>query len=198
MLPWIGDNEASLKKVEALVKDGKGKYYIHCYLGKDRVNVVKNLIVRLSGKITPAGEESVRTFETAGAFERGELYRLDSGVYVTPYPTDEEFLSFFLAGHVKTVVNIMDSSVVEAKPWVRKEAAALKQNAIVFKLITVHANANNKEIGKLMDSVRLLPRPLVVHHWNTTCPESVLFRRAYYERTKSQQVNLATKNPVVF
>jgi protein tyrosine phosphatase (PTP) superfamily phosphohydrolase (DUF442 family) len=198
MLPWIGDNEASLKTIADIVKNGKGKYYIHCYLGKDRVNVVKNLIVRLSGSINGATEESQRTFEGAGAFERGELYRIDTGVYVTPYPTDEEFLSFFLAGHVKTVINIMDSTANDAKPWVTKEMLALKQNAIVFKQVAIHINTTEEAFNKLVDSIRVWPKPLVIHHWNTACPESVLLRKAYYNLTKSQQVNLATKNPVIY
>ncbi|HWB26297.1 MAG TPA: hypothetical protein VG738_12490 [Chitinophagaceae bacterium] len=198
MLPWIGDNEASLKKIENIVKTGKGKYYIHCYLGKDRVNVVRNMLTRLNGKTGNDAGDSRRTFEEIGSFERGDVYRIDSEVYVTPFPTDEEFLSFFLAGNVKTVVNIMDSTEKGAEPWIVKERKVMEEGNIKFKMMTVKALDAEPYLRRIIDSVNIWPKPLVVHHWNTTCRESVFFRREYYKAVKAKQVNLAIKEPVVY
>ena len=198
MLPWIADNSASLKMIEDVVKNGKGKYYIHCYLGKDRVNVAKNLILRLSGSVSNMNTESNRTFEGMGTFERGNIYKLDTACYMPPFPTDEEFLAFFLAGQIKTVVNLMDSSVEENKPWIQKERTALASNGIVFKNMAIDMKSTPKEIENVIDSILALPKPLVVHHWNTTCPESKLFRKFYYQKTHYIQTNLATHDTETF
>ena len=43
MLPWVSDNEASLEKLRVIARTGKGLYYVHCGLGRDRVNVAKRI-----------------------------------------------------------------------------------------------------------------------------------------------------------
>lgn len=198
MLPWIADNSASLKIIEDAVKNGKGKYYIHCYLGKDRVNVAKNLIQRLSGSVSNSNAENSRTLEAMGSFERGNIYKIDSLCYMSPYPTDEEFLAFFLAGRVKTIVNLMDSNIKENKPWIDKERKALESNGILFKNVAIDINSTRSQIESGVDSILLLPKPIVVHHWNTTCPESKLFRKFYYQQTHQVQTNLATHDTETF
>lgn len=198
MLPWIGDNAASLKTIRDIVLKGKGKYYFHCYLGKDRVNVVKNLIQQLTGKANTENAESPRTFETQGSFERGEIYKIDSAVYMTPFPTDEEVLSFFLAGNIKTVINLMDSADEEAKPWIEKEKQALQSMHIQYRIITVNENAKDKNIVPVLAAIDSLPKPIVVHHWSTSCPQSVLLRKNYFNKTKFRQVNLATKDEAAY
>jgi protein tyrosine phosphatase (PTP) superfamily phosphohydrolase (DUF442 family) len=198
MLPWISENSSSLQIIEDLVKKGNGKYYIHCYLGKDRVNVAKNLILRLSGSVSDQKTESSRTFEGMRSFERGNIYKIDSACYMPPYPTDEEFLAFFLAGHMKTVVNLMDSNITENKSWIRKEKNALQPYGITFKNVAVNVTSTPEEIENTIDSILLLPKPMVVHHWNTTCPESKLFRKLYYQKTHYTQTNLATNEVETF
>src|SRR5207253_2600800 len=133
------------KIIEDVVKNGKGKYYIHCYLGKDRVNVAKNLILHLSGSISNQKTESSRTFEGMRSFERGNIYKIDSACYIPPYPTDEEFLAFFLAGHIKTVVNLMDSNITENKSWIQKERNALRPYGVTFKNIAVNVTSTPVE-----------------------------------------------------
>lgn len=196
MLPWIGDNSTSLKKIEEIVKSGKGKYYIHCYLGKDRVNVVKNLIEKFSDEGSQINSEiggSHRTFESMKSFERGAIYKLDEEVYMTPYPTDEEFLSFFLAGKVKSVVNILDHTQ-DNKPWINKEKTELQKTTVEFRHLPMKEQPTEKDVLKIVDAVYLLPRPLVIHRWNTTSTDVKLFRKIYFLKSGKTAVNLATND----
>ncbi|MCE3281935.1 MAG: hypothetical protein K0Q66_672 [Chitinophagaceae bacterium] len=194
MLPWIGDNTASLKKIEDLANTGKGKYYVHCYLGKDRVNVVKNLIVKLGkgSEVDMQMAATHRTFEKMQRFERGEIYRLDEQVYMTPYPTEEEFLSFFLAGGLKTVVNLLDSTEAENKPWIDKERTELERSGVRFVQLTIPENATTAQIEPVIDSLLRLQRPVAVHRWNTISPATKNFRKLYSQKTGKQPLNLAT------
>jgi protein tyrosine phosphatase (PTP) superfamily phosphohydrolase (DUF442 family) len=194
MLPWVGDNTASLKKIEDIVKSGKGKYYIHCYLGKDRVNVVKNLIARVSGDFSSIDQEnpsSARTFEKQKAFERGDIYKLDDKIYMPPFPTNEELLSFFLAGQVKTVVNLMDSTDKDNKRWVRAEKKELENAGLTFKSFALSEKTTPKQIDRIIDSLLVYQKPLVVHHWATHFPISKKFREAFFKKTGKAPVNLA-------
>ena len=45
MLPWISENKEALEKIKELVAKCKPEqYYVHCYLGQDRINLVKKLL----------------------------------------------------------------------------------------------------------------------------------------------------------
>ncbi len=195
MLPWVGDNTASLKVIEDIVKSGTGKFYVHCYLGKDRVNMVKNLILKLTGNASIIEQKSgntSRSFEQQKSFERGNIFKLADGIYMTPYPTNEELLAFFEAGSIKTVVNLMDSSLPENKKWITDEQKHLQTVGINFKNFSLTTSAPEQFVLTILDSLNGYPKPLVVHHWNTTCPESKLFRKYFVQKTSQSPLNLAT------
>jgi len=195
MLPWIGDNTASLNKIEEIVRSGKGKYYIHCYLGKDRVNVVKNLIAKISGGNAGIESEigpSQRTFETMKRFERGDIYKLNDDVYMTPFPTDEEFLSFFLAGKVKSVVCLLDDTVPENLVWIVKEKKELQKTNVQFKQLSIKENANDEQLEAVIQATINLPKPIVIHSWSTKFSDNIRFRKIYSKIINKPPVNLAT------
>ena len=107
-------------------------------------------------------------------------------------------LLFFLQVSVKAVVNIMDSTVAENDPWIQKERTVLTPNGIIFKNIAVRETSDVKDVENIIDTILLLPKPLVVHHWNTTCPESKWFRKIYYQKNHYPQQNLANHNTETF
>lgn len=194
MLPWVSDNSESLKMIEQIARTGKGKYYVHCYLGKDRVNVVKNLIIKLTGEsaVNSLNVAAPRKLDDQKVFERGDIFKLAEGVYVTPFPTNEEVLAFFQTGVVKTVVNIMDSSVKENKTWISDEHKQLRASGTPLKNLPVTTTATAEYLSALVDSINSYPKPVVIHHWNTTCPESVLMRKAFRNKTAKATINLKT------
>lgn len=198
MLPWVSDNTTSLQTIERLAKNKNARYYVHCYLGKDRVNLVKNLLIRLSGEeaIKIDSLSANRTFEQMKQFERGDLFRLAPGVYFTPYPTKEEFLAFFLAGEVKTVINLMDATNPDHQRRIQEEEEILKSSDIRFKNYTLNiAHPNLKATLKhILDSIAHLPKPIVVHHWNTTCPEARLFMKEFAAQQQEKPIKLYQAN----
>lgn len=193
MLPWVSDNKQSLSRIEGLIKKPKGRYYIHCYLGKDRVNLVRNLIQNNLGKAALKSDiRTSRTFEEMGHFERGELFKLGTDIYYTPFPTDEEYLSFILAAEVKSVVNLMDSANTEHRKRIHQEKQILKNSAILFRNYKLNTKSPNVklQLQAIVDSILTLPKPIVVHHWNSSSPEAVLFIRQFSKHTGQQAINL--------
>ncbi len=112
MLPWISENEEVLDKIRELAVSGTGRYYIHCYMGKDRVNVVRSVIERAGGSIKKGSSRygrRHRSLSERDTLERGIILVPEKGVYVIPYPTDEEYLAFILADDIRNVISLLDS-----------------------------------------------------------------------------------------
>ena len=194
MLPWVSDNSESLKLIETLARTSKGKYYIHCYLGKDRVNLVKKHISAIVGPESVLGKSTHRSFEEMGYFERGDLYRLADSIYLSPYPTNEEFLAFFLAGSVKSVVNLMDSTSNEQKGRIVEERKILQNAGIQFTNLSVTQTTNKQDLYSIIDSILLLSKPLVIHHWQSNSVHALYFMDAFKKQTQLTTINLNTKH----
>lgn len=53
MRPWIFENKDSIIKIKEFVKTNQGKFYVHCYLGKHRTNMVRQIIkTEFGGPVT--------------------------------------------------------------------------------------------------------------------------------------------------
>ncbi len=185
MLPWLSDNSSSMKIIEDIARKKEGKYYIHCYLGKDRVNVARKTIKRVAGDDALDAPEQTksRSLNDTKIFERGPVYVLAPDVFMTPYPTDEEFLAFFLAGDVQTVVNLMDSTIGDNKPWIRGERRELQRAQIAFLNFPINERTTRDEMLSIIDSIKALPKPVIIHHWNNKSPEPLLFMEAFSQRS---------------
>src|SRR4051812_20120366 len=112
MIPWFSENTASLDQIRAIALTGKGHYYVHCGLGRDRVNVVKKLIEGLGAKtVATADYHEALGFEGRNwDFDKGSLVHADSGVWVVPYPLHEELMGCFFEGRPGQVVVMLDST----------------------------------------------------------------------------------------
>jgi len=180
MLPWVSTNDHVEGRIEELVKRGGGKYYVHCYLGKDRVNIFKKLLSSKAAgaKITSQDPVGMRTLYDIKKFERGAIAILDRDVFFTPYPTDEEFFGYILNGSVKTLVSLLDPANKEDLPWITKEKAIsvkykMKYANYSWKTMSAEKKeAATKEIMKL-------EKPAVIHAFLSQSPECVDFVDTY-------------------
>lgn len=169
MLPWVSDNTDSLERLRALAASKQGRYYIHCYLGVDRVNLARRTIEQASGdtaSIEGGGEVTRRSLDVQMkvGFERGPIFRLEPGLYLTPYPTDEEFLAFFLGGGVKNVVALLNPDDVEKEKRIDYERKLFASHSVPFHLVEVGGiRYDARRILEAVVMARKLPRPTVLH-----------------------------------
>ena len=180
MLPWIGENETSLQRLRELARSEEGRYYVHCYLGKDRVRVVAKLIQSVDPNATSgdAGVEG-RRLTSRRALERGPLIRLDEGVLLSPYPTDEEFLSY-IVGHMANVVSLLDPAEPLERDWIAEERRLLERYEIPHLLRPVRLNpVDPEEIRAIAEEVRDLDPPVLVHPFLIPSSTSDAFIAAY-------------------
>ena len=81
--------------------DGEKRFYIHCYLGKHRVDLVRQTVA--------PGEATEEHEPLPDAFERGRLAVFgEEEVILGPYPTDEEWFDFVLRRDVEEVVSTLN------------------------------------------------------------------------------------------
>ena len=112
MVPWFSENTESLAKIRAIALTGTGHYYVHCGLGRDRVNIAKKLIESVGAKTVAASDlHEALGFEGRKAdFQQGSLVSVDSGVWLVPYPEKEEMMGCIFEGKPGRVLVLLDSA----------------------------------------------------------------------------------------
>lgn len=180
MLPWVSSNDHVTEELKKLERRGPGKYYVHCYLGKDRVNVFKTMLSATIGgaKATSLDPASIRLISDRDSFERGKITTLSRDVYFTPYPTDEEFFAYILNGTVKSVVSLLNPGNPEDVKWIDKEKVIAGKYGLNF--VNYPWKALDKPgRAKAVREIKKMEKPLVIHAFLSHTPESADFVKAY-------------------
>jgi hypothetical protein len=158
MLPWVSDNEESLQKLRDIARTGKGKYFVHCGLGRDRVNVAKRIIEAEGSKIALSSDVKTATgfADRPDPFERGSLAHLEPGKWLIPYPNKHEMFGFILGGQSGTVVSLLDATDPEQAAWNADMEKLLKEYSIPFIMRPLPENDVARATG-IAKEVRAMP-----------------------------------------
>ncbi|MEO8234374.1 MAG: hypothetical protein ABI549_03075 [Flavobacterium sp.] len=185
MLPWIIGNDSAVSQIKKLAHNAKGKYYVHCYLGKDRVNVFRNIIEKENKNIKINSHFTTRNLDTISRFERGNIYKLDEDCYLTPYPTDEEFFSFILNGKIKSVVSLLHSNKAENKNRrINEEKIMTLYNQSYYNIPILESDSDLK-IKEAVAYIKKLPKPIIIHEYSSESIISNRFRGIFQEKSKN-------------
>ena len=180
MLPWISDNKSSIEKIKKLAENATGKYYVHCYLGKDRVNVVKRIISQYSSTVASVQDSSIRKLTELGSFERGKIIELNNDVYVTPFPTDEEYFGYVLNGTFKKIVSLLNPNNPSDIKWINKEEEIVKNNLMQYELLPIKLKPfDANRVLEIANKVKQMQGRVVVHAFLTKSPQIEAFISAY-------------------
>ncbi len=180
MLPWIADNEVSIDSLRRFARTNKDKCYIHCYLGKDRVNVARRIIEQTSGNAQVEIQTSThRQFEDIKRFERGPVFKLEENDFLTPMPTNEEYLGYILASNFKQIVNLINTKDPEAIIHIKEEKKNLNALGIQYRVYDVNETTNADAMDIIVKEVKMLPKPMIIHPFFTESIEAKLFLEAY-------------------
>lgn len=184
LLPWVGDNSRSLGRIDSLLTaDPTGRYYVHCYLGRDRVRVVARLVAKHAG--TPGdtiGDRADRAAAGGGAdvvpersvlhsprLERGRVTRVGD-VVVGPLPTDEEWFGYVLNGGIRQVVSLLDPKNPEDVQWIERGRAVAAEYRIPWMNLPLPPDAPASQAREVVAKIRALPGPVFVHAFRFPSP----------------------------
>lgn len=170
MLPWVSGNNESIELIHKLVKTGHGKYFVHCYLGRDRVNVFRKIVRDMGAKSSTLQGDVVRHIEDLKTFERGIYTKLDKDVYLTPFPTDDEFFGYIVNGQVASVVSMLNPKNQEDTAWISRENNILLRYGVKYINLPVSDEKDIKAIKIVTDSFPKIKRPVVIHKYSSIDP----------------------------
>lgn len=178
-LPWISDNEASVNQLRELARNAKGKYYIHCYLGKDRANVAKRIIEQENAEANKEGfSTEVRSLDTLAKFERGRIIKLEDKVYLTPLPSKEEYFGYVVAAGFQQVTALLDLS----SPAIKAVEASEQKNFDLYKIPYRSFNTagiTKEQMSTIVQTIKSMPKPLLIYTYDAGNKEAKLFEELY-------------------
>lgn len=182
MLPWVSGNENAMGRIREIAQSSSGRYYVHCYLGEDRVQLFRRFVEKLpqveADDIKPARRLAGREMA------RGRVVELEEGVYVTPFPVPQEFEGLIIFSNVKNVVAILDPTDEGDANRIDEEREILQKAGVPYTVIPMGSRSYNpQEILDAVAAVKQLARPVVVHSFHSVAsgkaPLSEAFVQAY-------------------
>ena len=155
MLPWVGDNSDTLAAIKELINADDKRYYVHCYLGRHRVDVVKHLV---SQELQL--DFSLLAFEPS-TFERGHVMHYDTQeVSFGPFPTDQEWFTRIRRNEVQEVISLLPSSNTE---WLEKEKKIIAEMGISFTHYPIEESYTFEELQKINNYIQSLDHKVFIH-----------------------------------
>lgn len=145
MLPWVSDNSASIEQLKQIALHGKGTYYIHCGLGRDRTNIAKRVLESIEPQAhahlaASKGLQSALSFEDrVEPFQRGRLIQLAPEAWLIPQPNDPEFYGFIIQGRPGHVFLVLDPADTLQARLMAKAIKDMRQYAVSFSVIPTSA-----------------------------------------------------------
>lgn len=163
MLPWVSKNEASLELIRSIARKGTGRYYVHCGLGRDRVNLVKHMLEGMGARtIAAQGYLEGNFFHTRiPNFERGQLGTFGDDKWLVPYPDQHEMLANILMGKRARIILALDTTDAEQRQWWQEARALFKEYAIPYADMST-GPADRARIKLIVSSLLEIPGPAAV------------------------------------
>lgn len=168
MLPWVSDNTEALDKIRQLALHGSGKYYVHCGLGRDRVNIVKRVIESLEPQ-TGARVATTSGLQTAAGFERrterfehGMPMKIRDGAWVIPLLNEAELHGFILQGQPGHLLIVLDSTNTAEHAWLIDARKKMAQYAVRYDLLQYPGAKGDTSTATVVAQVRTLAPPFTV------------------------------------
>lgn len=163
LLPWVGneENEKALKQLEELVKTSHKRYFIHCYLGRDRIGLIQRTLEHIAPHIKLISLTSPRNFTYTRRVEKGPIIHLSDQVYLVPKLIEDELMGYVISSPIKQVAIINAS---ENDPWAEKDENFLKRYLVPFtKFIISRYPYDPMQVLEVAKQLNNLPRPLVIY-----------------------------------
>lgn len=168
MLPWVSDNSDALATIRQIALSPSGKFYIHCGLGRDRVNIAKRVVEAVTDSthgrvVASTGLQEALGFEARAEtpFERGKLVNAGSGIWVVPFPNAAEMHGYILQGHAGHVFLLLDPRDTLQERW-RSSAEQLLHEYVVPYTFISFAAGDSARAPAIAAQIRATPRPVTV------------------------------------
>lgn len=183
MLPWISNNVAALDSLQAIVESGSGKYYVHCYLGQDRIGSARRIVESAGTPVEINQPDSLaqdRMLTNDKELERGPVTILEEGVYITPYPTDSEFIRYIFGHPYTRIISLLNPEDPEDLEIIEEEKEILSNYQMPFSNFPISFQHYDPDsVLNIARQVKRLDPPVVVHGYLTPSRTTEAFIQAF-------------------
>lgn len=189
-LPWVNDHSAAVAEIERFLREHPGKYYIHAYVDRDRIEQARRVAERWEGKT--ASEPRMLYQPPYLQLERGAVMILGNGKYLIPFPTLGEMTSFYLGGRIREVVNLLDPSIESNADLIEAESRFLQSNGIAFRSFPLGSLDRDPRLA--LEAARYVKEaraPVAVHGFRLPNVGSDPATEAFLQAYQSNRIPLA-------
>ncbi|MDV6378303.1 hypothetical protein ORD22_08590 [Sporosarcina sp. GW1-11] len=168
MLPWVGDNSESIERIRELIKEDDKRYYVHCYLGRHRVDVVKQVVNEETGN-----DLYKLRFLQPTTLERGSLFYFpEQSIVMGPFPTEEEWFTRVKRSEVVEVVSMLKDD--QDSKWPMEEKKVVAELQMKYTSMPVAEQPTIKEIHRVAEYIQSLDHKVYVHDFGNSPALSML------------------------
>ena len=132
----VGEQQSGVTRSHPVNRSNRhrGRYYVHCGLGRDRVNLVKHMLEGLGARtVGTEGYLEGNFFDTRiPNFERGQLGTFGGDKWLVPYPDAHEMLGNVLQGKTAHMILALDTTDVQQRKWADEARTTFKEYGIPF------------------------------------------------------------------
>ena len=160
MLPWVSENRESIDQAMELAASSDKRYYIHCYLGKHRADLIKRVLM---GQKEESKETPEYIYKTK--LGRGKLsFYQDSRIIMGPYPTEEEFFHLIQRGQFQEIVADFDPEYPRDLTRIKQEEEYCQEMGLKYTVMPIQKQGN-KYLGlpELAHYIANLEHKVYVH-----------------------------------
>ena len=193
MLPWVSDNAASIALIKDLAQHGTGTYYVHCGLGRDRVNIAKRVIESFQPQTGArvAGATGLKRAEGFAQrtmpFQRGRLFQLAPDVWMVPMPNEAELYGHIIQGTPGHVLLLLDSADAKQAKWMADAQRDMRQYSISFTAMPTSAGDTLRQAIKPADTTAAALSALIAKIKGQKPPYTLIVPYTTYSRRPPTQ-----------
>lgn len=171
MLPWVSDNAQSLQKLRLIARRGEGKFYVHCGLGRDRVNVAKRIIEAEGTRVAVTSDlkEAPSFADLTEPFVRGSVAHVDSGKWLIPYPDEHEMFIYLLGGQGAHIVSLLDTTNKTQAEWQAVLRQQLKDAVVPFTAMPL-GRGDSRRAREIARAIHAMPERVTIVAPQTPSP----------------------------
>ena len=134
-----------------------------------RIVIAVAVLAATGGTVTAWMHPPVTTPPEHRAFdvprlERGKVYRLGREIYLTGYPTSEEFAGYVASSEIRQVVALLDPNDPDDRGRIEREKRLLARYGLPFTLIPISTGEfDAKRMYDAVGRVNAMAKPVLVH-----------------------------------
>lgn len=191
LLPWVGseENQKSIDQLIHIAKTSRKRYFIHCYLGRDRTGLIQRALEQVSPHTKLISLTNPRNLVYTRHVEHGPVIHLIDQVYLVPKLVEDELIGYVISSPIRNVAII---AADEQDQWAEKDEEYLNSYLVPYqKFFIPRYPYDPNKVLEVVKQTQQLARPLIIYVEDSASFRAQAFAQAFY-------TNLPPLSPLLF